>query len=420
MNDIVYKKFENGLRLIHKPMASVRSLSIGVWVGAGSAFETEKDNGTAHYIEHMLFKGTKTRSAFEIADAVDRLGAQINAFTAKECTCFYTKSIDEHAEQCFEILSDLLFNATFDPKEAAKEKSVICEEINMVEDTPEDVCHELLSAAMYGGHALGRPILGLAETVKGFTKRGAKDYMKRRYTAKNTVIAIAGNLSADGAIDLTRRYFADKFVNTAEAPWDDTMPAHRNNFLSKVKKIEQANLAVAFPCVPYDSRLTYPVLLLNNVFGSSMSARLFQKIREELGLAYSVYSYVSSYKYCGMFSVFCASAPKNAAAAAAAVRGEIVKLVKGGLTADEFARGKAELKGGFILGQESTSSIMNAMGKTLLTTGEVFDIDDRVARIDGVTPEEVREVTEAVFDFSKASASYVAPDETDILKIILG
>jgi predicted Zn-dependent peptidase len=419
-SDTFYKQFESGLRLIHKPMTGIRSLSVGIWVGAGSAFEGETENGISHFIEHMLFKGTEKRTAFEIADAIDRLGAQVNAFTAKECTCFYTKSVDEHAENCFEILSDLFFNSQFDDKEAEKEKSVVCEEISMVEDTPEDVCHELLSVAMFDGHCLGQTILGTPETVRGFTKKDIRAYMKRRYTAPNTVIAVAGNLSAAAAEDLTRRYFAGKFTETAAAPWTRCLPAHTNKFLCKSKKIEQANLAVGFPSAPYDSKPTYPSMLFNNIFGGSMSARLFQKVREELGLAYSIYSYVSAYKHCGLFSIFCGANPANAEKAAAAIKGEIVKLLRDGIAPDEFARGKAQLKGGFILGQESTSSIMNVIGKTLLTTGEVFDTDARVARIDAVTPDEVREVYTNIFDFKQACAALVAPKEKDILGILLG
>ena len=419
MSSTFYKQFNNNLRLVHKPMSGIRSLSIGVWVGAGSAFERPDENGVSHFIEHMLFKGTKKRTAFEIADAVDSLGAQINAFTAKECTCFFTKSVDEHAENCFEILSDLLFNSVFSAKEAKKEKAVVCEEISMVEDTPEDVCHELLASAMFDGHCLGQTILGKPDTVNGFDKKIISDYMKRRYTASNTVIAVAGNLSAETAEDLTRRYFFEPFKNTADSPWPLCLPVHTNKFLSRVKPIEQANIAIGFPAVPFNSTRTYAVMLFNNIFGASMSARLFQKVREELGLAYSIYSYVSVYKHCGLFSIFCGTNPQSAEKAAAAIRGEIDKLLKDGITAEEFARGKAQLKGGFILGHESTSAVMNVLGKTLLTNGEVFDTDDRVARIDAVTPDDVRAVYREIFDYKQTCAALVAPEEKDILKIIL-
>jgi predicted Zn-dependent peptidase len=415
-----YKEFENGLRLVLKPMNAVRSLTIGVWVGTGSAFETEAENGISHFIEHMLFKGTAKRSAFEIADAVDRLGAQTNAFTAKECTCFYTKSIDEHAEKCFEILSDIFFNSVFDEKEMEREKSVICEEIGMVEDAPEDVCHELLAEAMFDGHCLGRRILGPAENVRRFSRAGTADYMRRRYTSKNTVIALAGNITEEDAVALTRTYFADKFVNVSPPEGSVCPHVTTPQFRGKVKEIEQANIALGFPSIAFNSPETYPMMLFNNVFGGSMSARLFQKIREELGLAYSIYSYLSSYKGCGVYSVFCGTGPDNAEKAVLAIRREIERVVRDGVTADEFARGKEQLKGGFILGQENTSSVMNVLGKTLVISGEVFDLDEKIERIKAITPDEVRDAYMRSFDFDRMCAACVSSRETDVLNILRG
>ena len=413
------KTYGNGLRLVSCRLPGMRSVSVGVWVGAGSAFETAGSNGVSHFIEHMLFKGTGTRSAYEIADSIDRLGAQINAFTAKECTCYYTKSVDEHVGKCFEILSDIFFNSVFDKAEMKREKGVICEEIKMVEDAPEDVCHELAAEALFDKHALGRRILGPAKNVKAFTKQNILDHMDRYYGAGNVVVAVAGNIEGAEADELTEKYFASKF-NKACPPVEYACANEPGNkFLSKTKKIEQANTAIVFPSIPFNHPDNYAVTLFNFIFGASMSCRLFQKVREKLGLAYSVYAYVSAYKNCGMYSVFCGTSPENSAKAVLAVRQEIDNVLKNGITKDEFARGKEQMKSNFILGQESSVSIMNVLGKTMLLGNEVFDLDQKVEELNKVTIDDVARAYTDIFDFKKACAAYVSSDKKNILKIFL-
>ena len=415
-----FKTYGNGLRLVSGKLPGMRSVSIGVWVGTGSAFEDAKNNGISHFIEHMLFKGTAARGAYEIADAIDRIGGQINAFTAKECTCYYTKSVDEHCEKCFEVLSDIFFNSVFDDTEMTREKAVICEEIKMVEDTPEDLCHELAAEALFDAHALGRRILGPAKNVKAFTKSDITGYMDRFYGAPNVVIAIAGNIEGAEADALTEKYFASKFNKPGANAEYPCAPHHGNKSLHKIKKIEQANMALAFPAIPFNHPDSYALMLFNFIFGASMSCRLFQEIREKLGLAYSVYGYVSAYKNCGMYSVFCGASPENAGKAILAIRKEIDSLLKNGITKDEFARGKEQMKSSFILGQESSVSIMNVLGKTMLLGNEVFDLDKKISELNKVTIDDVARAYTNVFDFSKACAAYVASDNKDILKIFLG
>ncbi len=414
-----FKTYSNGLRLVSCKLAGMRSVSIGVWVGTGSAFETAKNNGISHFIEHMLFKGTKTRSAYEIADSIDRIGAQINAFTAKECTCYYTKSVDEHSEKCFEVLSDLFFNSVFDETEMGREKGVICEEIKMVEDAPEDVCHELAAEALFHKHALGRRILGPAKNVKAFTEADIRGYMGQYYGAKNVVIAIAGNIEDADAEYLTGKYFASQFKGAGGVVEYACSHKSANKFLSKTKKIEQANMSLVFPSINFNHPDTYALLLFNSVFGASMSCRLFQRIREKLGLAYSVYAYQSAYKNCGMYSIFCGAGPENSEKAVSAVRKEIDLVLKEGITKDEFARGKEQMKSNFILGQESSVSIMNILGKTMLLSGEVFDIDKKIGEVNKVKMDDVVRAYENAFDFSSVCAAYVAPEEKDILKVFL-
>ncbi|HEY8389591.1 MAG TPA: pitrilysin family protein [Clostridia bacterium] len=413
--------FPNGLRLIMKKLDFLRSVSIGVWVGAGSAYENQQNNGISHFIEHMLFKGTTTRTAFEIADSVDKIGAQINAFTAKECTCFYTKSIDEHLEKCIEILSDMFFNSTFVETELEKEKKVVIEEISMVEDSPEDVCHENLSKLFFEGNPLGRPIIGNAENVNSFDKTKINGYMKDHYCPQNVVIAIAGNFDFERVTDLVTKYFSNVFDKSEYCLKSQVASKHvsvpKGGY--KIKQIEQASIALGFPSPDFNSKDTHPMMILSNVLGGSMSSKLFQKVREELGLAYSVYTFMSSYKNNGIFSVYCGTNPQNIEKAITTVVSELRKTLKDGITMEEFKRGREQLKGTFILGQENTTSIMNVYGKTLLISDEIFDLDKKLNDINSVTLDEVMNIAHKYLDFSKACVSCVSNREAgDLLQLL--
>lgn len=409
-------RYDNGLRLILKKIDFVRSVSAGVWVGTGSAYENQTNNGISHFIEHMLFKGTQKRSAFEIADSIDRIGAQINAFTSKECTCFYTKSIDEHLEKCLDVLSDMFFNSAFAEEELNREKKVVIEEISMIEDTPEDVCHELLAAAYFGDNPLSRSIIGTADNVNSFTKDMLKEYMIKHYCPENTVISIAGNIDIDQTIKMVEKYFVANFSGDycykhIPAPKHDT----KSKFVSKIKQVEQASVAIAFPSVTFNSPMAQPMMLLSSVLGGGMSSRLFQKVREELGLAYSVYTYPSAYINNGMFTVYIGTNPQNIELAMETIVKELDKVKKEGITKDEFLRGKEQLKGSFILGQENTSSIMTIYGKLLLLANEEFNLDKRLTEINAVTQDDVNRVIEQTFDYSKASISCVSSQEVQDL-----
>lgn len=412
--------YPNGLRLIMKKLDFLRSVSVGVWVGAGSAYENNEINGISHFIEHMLFKGTTNRSAFDIADTIDKIGGQINAFTAKEVTCYYTKSIDEHLDQCLDILSDMFFNSVFDEKELEKEKKVVIEEISMTEDSPEDVCHELLAKLFFEGSPLGQPIIGNADNVNSFDKAKIKQFMADHYCPQNVVIAVAGNIDFDKVSDMVDKFFNQKFkedscLKSVPAPKHVSKP----NFGSKIKQLEQASIAIGFPSPVFNSEDTHAMMIMSNILGGSMSSRLFQKIREELGLAYSVYSYMSSYKNNGLFSIYCGTNPQNIEKAVQTIIDELKKLLKDGITDEEFNRGKEQLKGNFILGQENTTSIMNVYGKMLLVSDEIFDLDKKLKEINAVTKADVMEVTRKYLDFSKACISCVANRESeDLLKYL--
>ncbi|HEY8419998.1 MAG TPA: pitrilysin family protein [Clostridia bacterium] len=413
--------YPNGLRLIMKKLDFLRSVSVGVWVGAGSAYEDSQINGISHFIEHMLFKGTTNRTAFDIADSIDKIGGQINAFTAKEITCYYTKSIDEHLEQCLDILSDMLFNSLFDENELEKEKKVVLEEISMTEDSPEDVCHEHLAKLFFEGSPLGQPIIGNADNINSFNKEKIQKFMADHYCPQNIVIAVAGNLDFDKLTDMVDKYFNQRFQGRENCLKAVPAPKHlsAHKFGSKVKQLEQASIAIGFPSPVFNSEDTHAMMIMSNILGGSMSSRLFQKIREELGLAYSVYSFISSYKNNGLFSIYCGTNPQNIEKAVSTTVEELKKFVKDGITDDEFLRGKEQLKGNFILGQENTTAIMNVYGKMLLVSDEIFDLDKKLKDINSITKDDVINVARKYLNFERASIACVANRETeDLLKYI--
>lgn len=408
-----FKVYDNGLKLTFKKLPGTKSVSTGIYIGAGSSDENDKNNGISHYIEHMLFKGTKKRSAFDIADNIDSIGAQINAFTTKEMTCYYTKSTFEHTEKTFEILSDLFFNSVFDEKESEKEKKVILEEISMVEDSPEDLCVDSLQKAFYGNKYLGRTILGTAENVQGFTKEDVKQYMDKYYTPYNTVISVAGAITFEEAERLADKYFASVFSDTKYKEIERiTARSARAKGQHRFKDIEQAHICIGFPSKKFNSRFSNETAIINIILGGGMSSRLFQKIREEKGLAYNVYSYPSAYRSSGLFTVYAAVNPSNAGAAAELIGEEIRKLVDKGITAEEFARAKEQLKSALIFGQESSSSIMNAYGRYMMITGKMLNLEKKLRKINSLTIEQLNAVLENFFDFNRLSASYVGKKDS--------
>lgn len=409
--------FPNGLRLIMKKLDFLRSVSVGVWVGAGSAYEKNNINGISHFIEHMLFKGTTNRSAFDIADSIDKIGGQINAFTAKEVTCYYTKSIDEHLEKCIDILSDMFFNSTLDENEIEKEKKVVIEEISMVEDSPEDVCHENLAKLFFEGSPLGQPIIGNADNINNFDKTKLQKFIEDHYCPENVVIAVAGNFDFDKVTDYIDKYFSQKFDGQNNCRKAEAAPKHISvpKFGTKIKQLEQASIAIGFPSPMFNTEDTHPMMVMSYVLGGSMSSRLFQKIREELGLAYSVYSFISSYKNNGLFSIYCGTNPQNIEKAIETVVDELKKFIKDGISDDEFERGKEQLKGNFILGQENTTSIMNVYGKMLLVSDQIFDLDQKLKDINSITKDDVMDVARKYLEFERACISCVANRPADDL-----
>lgn len=410
---VKYKEYNNGLRLVVNKMEGMLSVSVGVLVKTGSMNESASENGISHYIEHVMFKGTTKRSAFEISDHIDRIGASINAFTSKELTCYYTKSTPDHIETSLEILSDIFFNSTFEKEELEKEKGVVLEEINMVEDTPDEVCMDLLARSYYGQTALGQTILGTAKNVKSFTKQDIEKYMDKYYTADNVVLSIAGNVDIEQAEKLVKEYFADKFTRLKSVKQATAViiePEH----LYRSKKIEQSHIGFAMKGMGAFDERNDSLAIANIIFGGGMSSRLFQKIREELGLAYSVYSYMSQYKDNGVLEIY---AGVNTALRDLAVNAilEQVKLLKQqGVTEQEFMRGKAQIKSAFIMGQESTGSQMLLYAKYLLMQNKECDMAERINRIDKVQLKDVNDMINEYFDLTTLSTATVGSKRSSL------
>lgn len=375
---------KNGLRIIGERIPHFRSVSVGFWVGSGSQYETPDEAGLSHFLEHMVFKGTEKRTTRQIAEEMDKVGGQLNAFTSKECTCFYAKVVDEHLPLAMDVLSDLVTAPIFDPTELEKEKGVVIEEINMSADDPEDSVHELLMLANYGDQPVARPILGTEEKIAAYSPEDLRAYWKKMYRPQNTVLALAGNYDWNTVVALAEKLLDKWSPDAFESRACTTNPVPVT-LLTKEKDIEQIHICLGFPALPIGDERSYELSLFNSVFGGAMSSRLFQKIREERGAAYTVYSYPNAYTDSGMLSVYAGTNPDAAAEVYGLLLGEAKKLSSEGMTRDEFMMAREQLKAGYILGLESTSARMQSLGRRLLLLGNTrteTEVIDRVNAID--------------------------------------
>ena len=381
----------NGLRVLCEQLPHLRSVSMGVWVKAGSILEREHENGLSHLIEHMAFKGTGRRSAKQIAQEMDAVGGYLNAATSKLCTCYYAKVIDENLPLAADILSDIVRFPAIDPKELDKERNVVLEEISMTDDSPEDVAYDLIASAMFGKQPLGQTILGPRELIAGYTREDILAFRARHYSPMNTCVAIAGNFDLNQVKDLMAQRFGDWTGGTGEI-----FPVNAVNqnpqTLTADKDTEQAHICLGYRGKPLGDADAYPMAVFNSILGGGMSSRLFQRIREESAMAYSVYSAPSAYPHCGDFTIYAAVSPRNVKTVLAQIDEETSRLVRDGATQEEFNMAKAQLKGGFILGQESAYNRMNSMGSNMALMNRVITTDETIRRIEAVTPEDVRRV----------------------------
>ena len=390
------KRYKNGLRLVVKEMEGLMSVTMGILVGTGAGIETDAEDGISHFIEHMQFKGTQKRNAFEISDAFDRLGAQVNAFTSKDVTCYYSKCTSDHTSDCFELLSDLFLHSTFPEEEMEREKGVVCEEISMNEDTPEDLCIDLLAQAFYGKENYGRNILGTTKNVKGFTVADILKYKKARYCPENIVISFAGGVDKATAETLVESYFGD----LEKGAFEQRTPViqKQRKSLIKTKPIEQMHLAIAYPSVCRGDEREDMVSALNSILGGSMSARLFQEVREKRGLAYSVYSYVSAFPEAASQIIYAGVNPSHLDEAYDAICQVVRTMKEKGVTEDEFLRSREQMKSGMFFSNESSNAQMLLYGKYMLYFDKIFDFEEKMAKINAMTYKKAQETLSVMFD----------------------
>jgi predicted Zn-dependent peptidase len=396
IRDIQATTLKNGIRVISEEMPHVRSVSLGVWIKTGSRRETSEENGISHFIEHMLFKGTKNRSAEDIARSVDSIGGGLDAFTAKEMVSYNTKVLDEHLPLAFDVLADMVRNPLFREEDIEKEKGVILEELKMEVDNPEYLLHDIFSSNFYKDHPLGKPIIGSKDTIRGFDRPMIDHYYQRYYSPSNILITAAGNLNHERLVDLARRHFEDLRMNETIAPDVAPVPHARLVFRNKTS-LEQTHLYMGVPAYPFSHELRFACYALNTILGGGMSSRLFQNIREKQGLAYAVYSELAMYHDTGCMAIYAGTAVETAGQVIQSIVKELREIKENLAPAEELRRAKDNLKGSFMLGLESTSSRMSNLARQELHFKRFFSLDEMIEKIEAVTAEQIRDIAQEVF-----------------------
>ena len=387
----------NGVRVITEVMPHVRSVSVGIWIGSGSRRESTAQNGISHFIEHMLFKGTTSRSAEDIARSVDALGGDLDAFTAKELVCFNTKVLDQHLSQAFDVLADLVLHPAFREEDIEKEKGVILEEIKMEDDSPDYLVHEIFSANFWKDHALGKPILGTPQSVRQFDRQKVRDFYRAVYTPENILVTAAGHLTHAGLAGLVRQHF-DSLSKGAAVPAEQPPSTHARIALRNKKSLEQVHLCMGVPSYPLPHRERFACYVLNTLLGGGMSSRLFQNIRERQGLAYAVFSELNPYRDTGCLSIYAGTSLASAPKVVESITLEFRDLKERLVGDEELRRAKDHLKGSLMLGLESTGSRMSNLARQGMYFGRFFSLDELLESIEVVTADDVRRIAQTFFD----------------------
>jgi predicted Zn-dependent peptidase len=405
----VLSELDGGERVISERVPSVRSVSLGFWIGAGSRDETDAKAGVSHFIEHLLFKGSSRYSAQEIAETFDCLGGELNAATSREHTVVYARVPDRHLETAVDVMSDMVFVPTFDDVDS--ERDVVLEEIAMYEDTPQELVHDLFSEAVFGSHALGRPVIGTAGVIESINKRTIGAYHRSLYTPGNVVIAAAGNLQHDKLVTLLERAqrTAAKSGGARVRPPLVKVPSPGVRF--QRKNTEQYHVCVGAPGISRSDRRRFAASLLDSILGGSASSRLFQEIREKRGMAYAVYTFAAQYSDTGLFGVYVGTREENLSACLEIVAEQVAEVAAGNLRPRELERAKENLKGRVTLSMESTSNRMSRLGKSLITDTELLSFDRIIAEIDAVEPENVSELAAVLLAPERLSAAGIGPGE---------
>jgi predicted Zn-dependent peptidase len=385
----------NGVRILTDRITEMRSVSIGILVRAGSGDESDSEAGVSHFIEHMMFKGTPSRTAFQIAQELDAVGGRINAATGKESTIYYSVVLDERIDIAISVLSDIFLNSIFDPREIEVERGVILEEIRMYDDTPEELVHDLFSETIMSGHSMGRPIIGREKTVKSFLRENMLAYKERFYVPGNIIIAIAGNIDHDDVVTKLAPLFG--YLKAGPKPARHKLPKIRKKIAVRRKDTEQVHISLGTKAVSQLDDKRYAFLALDNILGGSMSSRLFQEVREKRGLAYSIYSYASPYSDFGIWSVSLGTSMENYKKSVDLIFKEIVKIKKDGVTKEELDRAKEYVRGSLVLGLESTSSRMGWISKSEFYYGRSITVDEVFGKIDKITRNDIIKLANEYF-----------------------
>lgn len=408
LEDDMYKcqTLKNGLTIVGEEIPYLKSVSLGIWINTGSRLETPKESGVSHFIEHMLFKGTKNRSAKDIARDIDNIGGQINAFTNKECTCYYVHLLDEHINIGIDVLSDMILNSTFNNKDIDKERAVILEELKMYEDSLDDLSYDLLVENIYPNDGLGMNILGNRGTIKSLKKKDILNHYNKYYVPNNAIISICGNFNFEEVVKEIEKKFSsweEKEVNieVEEAEFHSC-------FITRNKDSEQVNIAINLKAIPEENeKESYALAVVNNIFGGSTSSRLFQNIREDKGLVYSIYSSQTLYRKCGELGIFASTSEEYLKEVYDLIMKEIKNIKENYITEEELKESKEQLKGNYILSLESISSKMLSNGESMLLNNKIKDEDEIIEHINSVNMEQVKAIINKVFNIENLGVCIV-------------
>jgi predicted Zn-dependent peptidase len=398
---------DNGLRLITETMPHVRSVTIGVWLMRGSRHESDARSGIAHFVEHMLFKGTDTRTAEDIAQAIDSIGGQLDAFTAKEYASYYIKVLDEHLPLAVDLLSDIVLRPAFAAEEIEREKKVILEEIKMVEDTPDDLVHELFTQHFWEGHSLGRPILGTKETVEALNADTLREYFRDAYVASNMIVSAAGNLDHARVRELVTQAFHE--LPASGEAFADRPPRVVPQVVTRTKELEQSHVCLGTNSYPQSHEDRYVSYILNTVLGGSMSSRLFQNVREKRGLAYAVFSGLSAYRDAGNITIYAGCSNEAVGEVIDLCVEELRAMKRAPVPESELRRAKDHLKGSLMLSLENTASRMSHLARQEIYFDRHFGLDETLAGVERVSPDDVRRVAAELFSNGSLAATVLGP-----------
>lgn len=399
----------NGMRLVIEELPYVHSACIGIWVGTGSRHEQPEILGVSHFLEHMFFKGTKNRTAKQIAESLEEVGGQLNAFTSKEHTCYYAKVLSEDFDLAADVLSDMFLNSLFSTDDIKKEKNVIMEEIKMYEDTPDELVHDLYTATVWKDDSLGQAIIGTAETVGHAKRSQLSAYYKSRYYPENVVIAVAGNVQRSAVLEKISSLFAGFRRKGTAVETGEVKTSSGYNFVNK--DIEQVHLCLGVPGLSQKDPQIYVLHVLNNILGGGVSSRLFQEVREDRGLTYTIYSYHSAYTNAGLFGIYAGTSYETAAEVVDITLAQILDIRNNGVTPEELRRTKQQIKGNLLLGLESVSGRMTRIGKSELTLGKIITPEEIVERVMQVSNESIMALANQLFQREQFSLAVIGPKE---------